>query len=33
VLSYGGAVRITGDAKDHSTRDIIQAILKKTSDR
>ena len=29
VLAYGGAVRITGDAKDHSTRDIIQRILEK----
>jgi rfaE bifunctional protein nucleotidyltransferase chain/domain len=28
VLSYGGAVRITGDAKNHSTRDIIERILK-----
>ena len=27
VLSYGGAVRITGDPKAHSTRDIIQRIL------
>jgi rfaE bifunctional protein nucleotidyltransferase chain/domain len=31
VLSYGGQIRITGDAKEHSTRDIIQAILDKTS--
>jgi rfaE bifunctional protein nucleotidyltransferase chain/domain len=30
VLAYGGAVRITGDAKDHSTRDIIQLILRKS---
>ena len=29
VLAYGGDVRITGDAKDHSTRDIIQSILQK----
>ncbi len=29
VLAYGGAVRITGDRKDHSTRDIIDRILKK----
>jgi rfaE bifunctional protein nucleotidyltransferase chain/domain len=29
VLAYGGAVRITGDPKDHSTRDIIARILKK----
>ena len=31
VLSHGGQIRITGDAKEHSTRDIIQAILDKTS--
>jgi rfaE bifunctional protein nucleotidyltransferase chain/domain len=30
VLGYGGAVRITGGPKDHSTRDIIDRILKKT---
>jgi len=30
VLEYGGEVRITGDPKDHSTRDIIQRILQKT---
>ena len=30
VLAYGGAVRITGDPKDHSTKDIIQRILGKT---
>jgi D-glycero-beta-D-manno-heptose 1-phosphate adenylyltransferase len=30
VIAYGGAVRITGDPKDHSTRDIIGRILKKT---
>ena len=30
VLAYGGAVRITGDPKDHSTRDIIRIILGKT---
>jgi rfaE bifunctional protein nucleotidyltransferase chain/domain len=29
VLGYGGAVRITGDAKDHSTKDIIQRIVTK----
>jgi D-glycero-beta-D-manno-heptose 1-phosphate adenylyltransferase len=29
VLAYGGAVRITGDPKDHSTRDIIEKILEK----
>jgi D-glycero-beta-D-manno-heptose 1-phosphate adenylyltransferase len=28
VLGYGGAVRITGDPKDHSTRAIIDRILK-----
>jgi rfaE bifunctional protein nucleotidyltransferase chain/domain len=27
VLSYGGVVRITGDAKNHSTKDVIQRIL------
>ncbi len=26
VLAYGGQVRIAGDAKDHSTRDILGAI-------
>jgi D-glycero-beta-D-manno-heptose 1-phosphate adenylyltransferase len=26
VLSYGGQVRITGDSKDHSTRDVIRRI-------
>ena len=26
VLAYGGQVRIAGDAKDHSTRDIIRRI-------
>ena len=29
VAAYGGAVRITGDPKNHSTRDIIQRILEK----
>jgi rfaE bifunctional protein nucleotidyltransferase chain/domain len=29
VLSYGGAVRITGDPKEHSTRDILERILEK----
>lgn len=29
VLAYGGAVRITGDPKNHSTRDIIERILEK----
>jgi len=28
VLGYGGEVRITGDPKDHSTRAIIDRILK-----
>ena len=27
VLAYGGAVRIAGDEKNHSTRDIIERIL------
>jgi len=27
VVGYGGSVRITGDPKEHSTRDIIQRIL------
>jgi D-glycero-beta-D-manno-heptose 1-phosphate adenylyltransferase len=27
VLSYGGQVRITGDPKDHSTKDVIRKIL------
>jgi rfaE bifunctional protein nucleotidyltransferase chain/domain len=26
VLAYGGQVRITGDSKDHSTRDVIRKI-------
>ena len=30
VIAYGGSVRITGDPKDHSTRDIIARILEKT---
>jgi D-glycero-beta-D-manno-heptose 1-phosphate adenylyltransferase len=29
VLAYGGDVRITGDSKDHSTRDVIQTIVNK----
>jgi rfaE bifunctional protein nucleotidyltransferase chain/domain len=29
VQTYGGCVAITGDAKDHSTRDLIQTILAK----
>lgn len=29
VLAYGGEVRIAGDPKNHSTRDIIEQILKK----
>ena len=31
VLAYGGSIRITGDAKDHSTGDVIQKILRKQS--
>jgi len=27
VRAYGGQVRITGDAKDHSTRDVIRRII------
>jgi rfaE bifunctional protein nucleotidyltransferase chain/domain len=27
VLAYGGSVRITGDSKDHSTRNIIESIV------
>ena len=27
VRSYGGQVRITGDPKDHSTRDVIRRIM------
>lgn len=27
VLAYGGEVRIAGDAKEHSTRDIIRRIV------
>lgn len=27
VRAYGGQVRITGDAKDHSTRDVIRKII------
>jgi rfaE bifunctional protein nucleotidyltransferase chain/domain len=33
VLGYGGAVRITGDPKNHSTRDIIERILEKAQPR
>ena len=29
VLAYGGVVRITGDAKDHSTGSMIERILEK----
>jgi D-glycero-beta-D-manno-heptose 1-phosphate adenylyltransferase len=29
VLSYGGQTAIVGDAKNHSTRDLIQTILSK----
>jgi len=28
VVAYGGEVRITGDSKTHSTRDIIERILR-----
>ena len=28
VLAYGGEVRITGDPKDHSTRDFLEAVRK-----
>jgi D-glycero-beta-D-manno-heptose 1-phosphate adenylyltransferase len=30
VMEYGGVVRIAGDPKNHSTRDIIDRILKRT---
>ena len=33
VLGYGGSVRIAGDPKNHSTRDIIERILKRTDRR
>jgi rfaE bifunctional protein nucleotidyltransferase chain/domain len=33
VLEYGGVVRIAGDPKNHSTRDIIDRILKRTETR
>src|ERR1700688_429234 len=33
VLVYGGAVRITGAPKNHSTRDIIERILAKAQPR
>ena len=29
VLAYGGEVRIAGDPKDHSTRDIIRSIVER----
>jgi D-glycero-beta-D-manno-heptose 1-phosphate adenylyltransferase len=29
VIAYGGKVRITGDAKNHSTRDMIKMIVEK----
>lgn len=29
VRAYGGTVKITGDPKDHSTRDIISTIVRK----
>ena len=31
VAAYGGQTAIVGDPKDHSTRDLIQLILSKTS--
>jgi rfaE bifunctional protein nucleotidyltransferase chain/domain len=31
VMRYGGAVRIAGDPKNHSTHDIIERILEKAS--
>jgi rfaE bifunctional protein nucleotidyltransferase chain/domain len=31
VLAYGGEVRITGDPKDHSTRDVIRKIQENNS--
>ena len=31
VIAYGGEVRIAGDSKDHSTRDIIERILKRAT--
>jgi rfaE bifunctional protein nucleotidyltransferase chain/domain len=31
VMAYGGEVRIAGDSKDHSTRDIIERILKRVA--
>jgi bifunctional ADP-heptose synthase (sugar kinase/adenylyltransferase) len=32
VRSYGGRVAIAGDPKDHSTRDLIQEILSRSSE-
>ena len=32
VLAYGGSVSITGDAKNHSTRDIIRSIVERKDD-
>jgi len=31
VIAYGGEVHIAGDAKNHSTRDIIERILKRAT--
>ncbi len=31
VLSYGGRIAIVGDPKDHSTNDLIQKIVKRSS--
>jgi rfaE bifunctional protein nucleotidyltransferase chain/domain len=33
VMEYGGVVRIAGDPKNHSTRDIIDRILRRTETR
>jgi rfaE bifunctional protein nucleotidyltransferase chain/domain len=33
VIEYGGSVRIAGDPKNHSTRDIIERILKRNPSR
>jgi rfaE bifunctional protein nucleotidyltransferase chain/domain len=33
VIAYGGSVRIAGDPKNHSTRDIIEQILKRNQSR
>ncbi len=33
VLAYGGQVRIVGDPKDHSTRDLLARIRAKRAER